>query len=459
MSTCQPDGLEALVRGVLGGEEAAAVRAHARECPACARELEWLRLERELVARQRPEPSPSAAEWREIERRIAGPAAPPRGPSRLHRRRSLTLAVAAAMVACLIAVLFTSRDGRPVKGDRRTSARETIGLGPRGVAVAEADSELSWWIASDRASVEQRRGNVFYRVDPAGPFVVRTPLGDVLVVGTCFRVELAAILTVTVYEGQVEVTNAAGRVELAAGEIARVEPGRAPSRVAARTGGATPPTPAQLAERERAERERIAALKAEVEALLLGQDRDARDTRPFEMSRDQLRELAAQCDLPLEMPPTFITSLGERTLEEAYAEAGYSAAEREVVERVVRRALPGHETVMRALYQELTGSPSAGESLDSETMLMEIVKKSPREDIAEANQILAEERAGIRRAPTELGGRSIVERAFRLAMTASDALARELADELPDDRVRAFRRNWARMNPGRGCPGDDAAND
>ncbi|HEY3358598.1 MAG TPA: hypothetical protein VGQ83_35450 [Polyangia bacterium] len=113
----------------------------------------------------------------------------------------------------------------PGSGARTTAVRETILLGGRGVAVAEAGSGLVW--AIDRkgaARVNQAAGDVFYRVEAGGAFLVSTPAGDVTAVGTCFRVAVdaapaaAAAATVSVAEGRVLIGNRGGNREIGPGE-------------------------------------------------------------------------------------------------------------------------------------------------------------------------------------------------------------------------------------------------
>ena len=124
-------------------------------------------------------------------------------------------------------------------------ARVEARLGRRARVVAEPGAHLAF--RGD--DVTQDRGDVFYRVEPGERFVVHTPVGDVDVLGTCFRVQLdapgddemakrdvakvggAAVLagvlataaTVTVYEGRVGVSRASAREELAAGERAALD--------------------------------------------------------------------------------------------------------------------------------------------------------------------------------------------------------------------------------------------
>src|SRR5207249_4282357 len=103
-------------------------------------------------------------------------------------------------------------------------------------------------------------GDVFYRVDPGGPFTVTTPAGEVHVTGTCFRVEvlpmmpskqgligaasgavLATIAVVTVYEGKVLVASPAGQRPVAAGERATLAPASSPSPAPSSSPSSEPP--------------------------------------------------------------------------------------------------------------------------------------------------------------------------------------------------------------------------
>jgi hypothetical protein len=173
-------------------------------------------------------------------------------------RRARWMILAAAMGVAAAALLILSRGGGD-SGRRVATARESIAIGSRAVAVAEAGAELSWNVTEDgEATVEQRSGDVFYRVEPGSAFVVRLPGATIRVLGTCFRVEvtdvrgvrstskllvaggvgaaLSAAVLVTVYEGRVLLENPRGQLELSPGEQGRVAsaaPAAAPDPTAA----------------------------------------------------------------------------------------------------------------------------------------------------------------------------------------------------------------------------------
>ncbi len=155
-------------------------------------------------------------------------------------RLTLTAAVVvgAACIGAFVFGLSRSRRLPGAGGEVRAHGRVTRTLGGRGVAVIEAGSDLVWHVdSSGAAKLEQRAGDVFYRVDRGGPFAVDTPLGRVEAVGTCFRIELGAgpSLRVTVYEGRISLVNDFGRSTASAGEVVAVASrGAAPTTTAPR---------------------------------------------------------------------------------------------------------------------------------------------------------------------------------------------------------------------------------
>ena len=179
---------------------------------------------------------------------------------RMSRRTRWMLLVASLAVAATAVALLLPRDGagRASSGHRAAGARESIAIGDRAVAVAEAGSELSWTVQADgAAAVDQRRGDVFYRVTPGQEFVVAVPGASIRVLGTCFRVEvsemrprnkilaaggIAAALTVavlvTVYEGRVRLENGQGEAELVPGEQGTAAAGTPPVREPLAAGAA-----------------------------------------------------------------------------------------------------------------------------------------------------------------------------------------------------------------------------
>lgn len=166
-------------------------------------------------------------------------ATPPRS-----RRWKLGAGAAAVGVAASVAWFLTP--GSPAvarSGAAHTAERTTLSIG-KATLVAEPGTALTWTSSDRGVRVEQRTGNVFYRVEPGRPFVVVTEVGEVSALGTCFRVEVSSMklpkqglvgsaigaavtvgVFVAVFEGKVSLGNDRGRVEIAAGQSARIASG------------------------------------------------------------------------------------------------------------------------------------------------------------------------------------------------------------------------------------------
>lgn len=160
------------------------------------------------------------------------PAPTPRAWWRSRRFTGIAAGTALSLAAAAGAFLWLSAAN--VRGSLESTARTEVDVGGRARAVVESGAKLSW----KSNEVEQIEGDVFYRVEPSGPFVVKTPQGTVEVTGTCFRVRIkergasmkrellagaagaaaSALVMVGVYEGGVRVTHAGEAVTLAAGE-------------------------------------------------------------------------------------------------------------------------------------------------------------------------------------------------------------------------------------------------
>jgi len=390
-----------------------------------------------LDAYEVPEPSPGAGD-----RFVAVVAA-----TRARRRWPIAVAVT-AMAAAVVAVVVIGRVHEPIVGTASTTARTTIELGSRAVAVAEVGSHIVWNIDGD-ARIEQPTGNVFYRVEPGGAFVVATPAGDVTVHGTCFRVDLetGASLAVTVYEGTVTVSNRFGHVDAHAGDTAAATPATTP-RLAPATVIASAPTSLTIGEllaRDHVQRGRIAELEAK-----LGEHDVAlsQRTRPFEMSHAELVELAQRCSVPFDIPPIIGSPIVEKLLDDGMTKIHFDDAERAAVQRIAARRQPAYTAALQALYHDVTGDDT--NALDLVTLMVEIPQKSTPEDVPFAHRIVSEERAGLR-TPSDPATGSVMERYLRQGIAASDGFERELAGEIGASRAREFRRTWGMVNFEPGC--------
>jgi hypothetical protein len=374
--------------------------------------------------------------------RVVAAARGPTAPRAALRRRPLAAVIAAVLGVAASLVLLRGSPGSPDEGARVVVRRETLALGRRGVAVAEAGTELTWAIsASGAAEVHQSRGDAFYRVEPGGPFAVETPHGRILVTGTCFRVEildmtasrptwsggvvgaaLAPTVVISVYEGRVRVVNARGQADARAGDRialgagagpARLDPGAAPPAAAALE---TPPpesaTVAELRQRDQSHRGEIALLRARVHGLETGAaapepaappDHRAGQRKIIDIPPDELAAMARSCEIRFDVPgygiePRLMT-------DRAAAAFHLSADERAIYDQAVRAQNPQYMAALRALYQELVGGDS--ENLDAPALVVEIMQKSPSSDVQAARKRLAEERGGLAAPPADPRNRSV----------------------------------------------------
>ncbi|MGE0872303.1 MAG: FecR domain-containing protein [Kofleriaceae bacterium] len=367
-----------------------------------------------------------------------------------HPRRRWLVAVAAtlAVAAGVVIGVWWQRGrsdgsplGGPATGDIAATERIEIRL-PRGsIAVAESGSRVRWHIDDDGATrVDQIAGDVFYRIEPGHGFIVDAPGSTVTSTGTCFRVDLPSNETITVYEGAVIVAVGSERQRVVAGGRVTAGSGRgSPVGVTARATAA--PSVAAL-------QARVADLEAEVAQLRDGSKKPP--NRYFELSPQELTELAHRCSVPFDVPPTTGSTMDEQLLEIGLTETKFSPEERATVIRVIEALQPAYEAELRALYSETTGE--SGDSLDLLTLMIEIVQKTPDDQIAAAQMKVSRERAGMTSPPADPSKAPVPERFFRLGITAGDRFERALARELPPARVRELRGYWGILNFGSSCP-------
>jgi hypothetical protein len=426
--------------------------------------------ERALHAWEAPLPPPGFADQVLARARVA--------PAK--RRRAIAYGLCAAAAAACVAIAFAAREEAPVRsGDLAATSRTTVGIGDRAVAVAEAGTSLSWRVAPrGAATVEQGRGNAFYRVDPGAPFVVRTQAGEVRVRGTCFRVEVeemkaktagltgvvagaavASAVFVTVYEGTVIAASPHGERAVSAGERAEMRPEQAPSISVAQTRSAARPAPLRregapaqsaatvgaaqaapaAAASATAQSAELAKLRQEVKALRAELARSPKRPDPVKMldfSKEELEKMAEKCELRWDTP-----SFDDKNPSIGSSDAqalGLNDTERSAVNDVLRQAQQKMRADLRKLYVEVTGD-EAGGVLSLWAMQSEIVDKSSRQDLQLAFQRLARERAGLQTPPADLSALSAVERLFRLLVSAGDNAEKAIGAQIGPDLARRYR--------------------
>ncbi len=381
------------------------------------------------------------------------------------RKRWAYVAGGAVLAAAVVTLLLLLRHTPLVEqadGHWSATSRTTEKIGERGVAVVEAGGSIAWQLADRSARVRQDRGDVFYRVERSDdPFEVTTAHAVVRARGTCFRIVLETYgTTVTVYEGTVEIANAHGQILVTAGEQALATTDAPPRMLSGPTLVAPPvvaASPVELLARDRAQRERIVALEAQVATLARTNETigtAVASRRPWELSRLELSNLAERCMAPHDIQPFAGSTVIDGILENGEQSLSFTADERAAVVRVIERTQPAYQEGLRKLYAELTGE--SGAALDPMALILEITSKSPAADTSVAFKRVATERlAGVVR-PTADAKSSVVERYVRFSIASANAFESQLAGEIGNDRARAFRRTWGMVNLAPGCPDQES---
>jgi ferric-dicitrate binding protein FerR (iron transport regulator) len=423
------------------------------------------------------------------------PLAPPAGfadrvlaartPVPARRRWPLVVAGLVACAAAAAVVVVVTRDpSQAASGELATTERTTASLGRRAIAVVEANTLLQWRIAGDgAASITQPSGDVFYRVERGGTFVVHTPAGDVRVLGTCFRVEvtpmskkpllygaagaaIAAAVVITVYEGHVIADTRTAQTELRAGNRAMISPdGRAT------VGSLDEPVAAtlarSLAEDRAATREELLARSVEQRAELVklrarlaerdergGDDNNA--TEPgrkwFDPSPERLKEWVAKCHVRADSP-----ALDEVKPLDAKAASRFGIAPDEigVVNNLFTELASDWRKLVRALYVEATGDLNGTDVLSIDAMLGEIREKGGGHEHNVVLQKISAERAGLAKPPTDLAKLTPYERLMRVQVEQGNTSEAALAKKLGPERAKAIRGDgWGNRSDWSGCPDD-----
>jgi len=404
------------------------------------------------------------------------------------------VAVAFAAVGALtLWQLRSGRDTGSATGSAAPSARQSIALGKRGVAVAEAGASLSWTVDGRGAAIGQSAGDVFYRVERGGPFRVETPHGTVRVTGTCFRVEvgtmkrpwrdvaaagIGAALVVTVYEGSVLFAGkdgtsqkkvAAGETLVAGPDGVKVMAGGDQAAVAAEMPPAPEATASrdELLQRDAQQRAEIAQLRAKVRQLGdggggpgggLGRDERTPSGRPWwDPSKEDLIAFAKECRVNYDLPPVMGTE-PMRMGPEMAEKMGLSGEDSAAYNRVMASVHAYYVGELRKLYMEVVGDSSRADELSPQALWSELRDKSPPGEEERANQKIAQERAGLAQPPASLAGLSAVERGMRLQAGIGERTERELAAALGPERARALREKndgWGMHMQMAGCPGKE----
>ena len=358
---------------------------------------------------------------------------------------------------------------------------------------------MSWRVTGGGdARVTQESGNIFYRVEPGGPFIVSTPQGTVRVLGTCFRVEVkpmksargtiagaiagagvATVVLVSVYEGRVmsSTSDNAAKIVVPAGKVALMQREGPPAIVGDLTGAPETPeaqasgpagrlrgagtiaSPAEsIAQQNRSLTKRAKELESEVvqlHAKLKESGANEKNHKILDMSQEEKVALAKRCELRWDTPfrGTDAPAISSADREKI----GLTADEADLVNKVLSNQHRALLAQLRKLYIEVTGDPSGVESLSPTSMISEINDKSLRPNIKAVYQRLARERAAIQTPPNGTAGQSPIERLMRLLTTSGDRVEKAIGQKIGPDLARRHRElhgGYGSKSRSRyGCPG------
>ena len=400
----------------------------------------------------------------------------PSVPEVAPRRRVPWGLVAGATAIAAATVLWLARPG-----GYDLASRETITLPGRAVMVGEAGSELRWRLDDEGvARIEQDAGSVFYRVDSGPAFDVVTPYGTVEVTGTCFTVEvnpmfkdnpkltsglvgaaLATAVVVTVYEGRVALADDSGSVTVDAGQRAAAGPGHAPHRLDRDSGTERDDSPSVAVAKLRADkseqdrqlkqaREDLAKLaddidEAQSETLTEPDPIDcAHDSRLpgcswVDPSPETLREMA-RCAMVRVDTPSFMLDRDREPRLPPPEVLGLTAEQGQALrDRVMDYRDQYHQT-LRDMYVEAGGgSPETAEELPIRALAAVVTELLDNDVMEDERRRVAQERAGLAEAPTNLGELSLPQRWVRHVLEVGNEFEAAMAEVTGPETAHAFR--------------------
>lgn len=360
--------------------------------------------------------------------------------ARAARRRRATWAIASVAVGLAASLVFHFGRHAPAQGEIVAETRTEVAIGERAVAVLEPGAHLKW----NGDDVDQTSGDVFYRVNPGGPFHVRTAGGEVDVKGTCFRVDasaserknemnvrdfkvgsagavVATLLLVSVYEGKVAVSHAQEKATIGAGQSAAVTS----AGLEVRGEGASSSAAAGSSEENalvaanqnlvgnvseyKRRLEIIEGQKKDLEQKLsaaeekLAADKKASDGAPakseFDLSQDELVSLAKENTLKYRHP---CTKPGYRPEGDTLQKLGLAPQDADTIASAYKKVAAWREAQMRPLCQEAVGKSELSEKMPVDACLHLVSDFLAEQDPKarhEAQQMAVDIRAGLRPAP------------------------------------------------------------
>jgi ferric-dicitrate binding protein FerR (iron transport regulator) len=365
---------------------------------------------------------------------------PAKAPRPLARRRTFAAVVTSLALAAGALFWVTSRP--PASGEISADTERTeVRIGDRAVAVLEPGARLSF----RGGTVDQTKGNVFYRVEPGGGFRVHTAAGDVDVTGTCFRVDvkasgrsdemqardvkmgalgaaLALGMSVAVYEGKVAVSHAQERVTLKAGESADVSDADGVVVTSAKLGaaGAAGSQDAPLEEANKSlvvtvsdmkkRLETIESQKKDLEQKLsqaeekLKAEQKGADGAPakndFDLSQDDLVALAKEGTLKYRVPCS--KQAGYKPDADVVNKLGLAPQDADTIANAYKKVAEWREKNMRPICQEVLGRSELTDKMSVDScmhLVSDFLSETDPKARTEAQQLAVDIRAGLKTPP------------------------------------------------------------
>ena len=182
------------------------------------------------------------------------------------------------------------------------------------------------------------------------------------------------------------------------------------------------------------------ALQTEVSSLrqrLDEADDDSPHSRTYDLSQEELAQLAAKCELRWDMPSVSTDGATSISAEDARA-LGLSADEVSAAAAVFEKHNASMIKQLRSLYTATTGELNAS-TMSGQSLISEVRDKSAPSELALAFQRLSAERAGLVSAPARGEERPLVEQLYRHLSSAGDGVEHSLAQRIGADKARALR--------------------
>jgi hypothetical protein len=215
------------------------------------------------------------------------------------------------------------------------------------------------------------------------------------------------------------------------------------------TAGARP----RAADEDDADQTETKLVRLETENALLAERNVTGELAYYNSSQAELEAMARHCDVRSDYPKNLDPQERE--------DLGLSAAEQEAWSRALQKFADQEVEHYRGLLGELDPSAPNLETMTIAEIRQRLTKNAPRSRTGDDDSLqrhVAEERAGLREAPEDLGQLSIWNRYSRLRFNAGDRFAQLLEDELGEARVHELRsvfEGWPGARTRQwGCPGE-----